>query len=109
MKSNQLNINHLLSAVDSEMTVGSEKGDPTERQLSVKLEDKELWGKFKEFTNEMIVTKNGRWVLYIHVVGIYVYPKSIWWQVVSRLKFHHLCGILFFCAQQWCLIEVGKL
>lgn len=62
MKSTQLNVSHLLSAVDSEMTVGSEKGDPTERQLKVNLEDKELWGKFKEFTNEMIVTKNGRQV-----------------------------------------------
>lgn len=60
MKSTQLNVSHLLNAVDSEMTVGSEKGDPTERQLKVNLEDKELWGKFKEFTNEMIVTKNGR-------------------------------------------------
>ena len=60
VKCEQMNITHLLSAVDSEMTVGSEKGDPTERQLSVKLEEKELWGKFKEFTNEMIVTKNGR-------------------------------------------------
>ncbi|PVD29025.1 hypothetical protein C0Q70_11622 [Pomacea canaliculata] len=53
-------VNHLLNAVDSEMLAGSEKGDPTERQLAVRLEDKELWSKFKEFTNEMIVTKNGR-------------------------------------------------
>lgn len=60
MKSNQVNLTHLLNAVDSEMTIGSEKGDPTERQLNVKLEEKELWSKFKEFTNEMIVTKNGR-------------------------------------------------
>lgn len=60
MKTEPLNVNHLLSAVDTEMTVGSEKGDPTERQLTVTLEDKELWLKFKEFTNEMIVTKNGR-------------------------------------------------
>lgn len=60
MKSNQVNLTHLLNAVDSEMTVGSEKGDPTERQLNAKLEDKELWSKFKEYTNEMIVTKNGR-------------------------------------------------
>ncbi|XP_050392062.2 T-box transcription factor T homolog 1 [Patella vulgata] len=60
MKSNQVDINHLLTAVDTEMTMGSEKGDPTERQLSVKLEDRSLWEKFKEFTNEMIVTKNGR-------------------------------------------------
>ena len=67
MKSNQSgtapSVSHLLNAVDSEMTVGSEKGDPTERQLQVKLEEKELWSKFKEFTNEMIVTKNGRYLL----------------------------------------------
>ena len=60
MKSNQVNLTHLLNAVDSEMTIGSEKGDPTEKQLNVKLDEKELWSKFKEFTNEMIVTKNGR-------------------------------------------------
>ncbi|KAK3097860.1 hypothetical protein FSP39_013903 [Pinctada imbricata] len=63
-------VSHLLSAVDSEMTVGSEKGDPTERQLQVKLEDKELWLKFKEFTNEMIVTKNGRRMFPVFKVGI---------------------------------------
>ncbi|XP_041352018.1 T-box transcription factor T homolog 1-like [Gigantopelta aegis] len=66
----QVDINHLLNAVDSEMTVGSEKGDPTERQLSVKLEDKELWEKFKEFTNEMIVTKNGRRMFPVFRIGI---------------------------------------
>eukprot|EP00105_Crassostrea_gigas_P023682 XP_011443609.1 PREDICTED: brachyury protein [Crassostrea gigas] len=70
MKSTQLNVSHLLSAVDSEMTVGSEKGDPTERQLKVNLEDKELWGKFKEFTNEMIVTKNGRRMFPVFKVSI---------------------------------------
>lgn len=77
MKSTQLNVSHLLSAVDSEMTVGSEKGDPTERQLKVNLEDKELWGKFKEFTNEMIVTKNGRQV-FIRVLNFifFTYPLS---------------------------------
>ncbi|XP_076467127.1 T-box transcription factor T-like [Babylonia areolata] len=53
-------VHHLLSAVDTEMLAGSEKGDPTEQQLSVTLEDRDLWLKFKEFTNEMIVTKNGR-------------------------------------------------
>lgn len=53
-------VHHLLNAVDTEMLAGSEKGDPTERQLTVRLEDRDLWSKFKEFTNEMIVTKNGR-------------------------------------------------
>ena len=54
-------VHHLFSAVDTEMRAGSEKGDPTERQLAVNLEDRDLWLKFKEFTNEMIVTKNGRY------------------------------------------------
>lgn len=70
MKTEPLNVNHLLSAVDTEMTVGSEKGDPTERQLTVTLEDKELWLKFKEFTNEMIVTKNGRRMFPVFKVSI---------------------------------------
>ena len=60
MKSNQLDITHLLSAVDQEIHEGSEKGDPTEQQLSVVLQERELWSKFKELTNEMIVTKSGR-------------------------------------------------
>lgn len=63
MKSSSgIGVSHLLNAVDSEMTIGSEKGDPTEKQLQVKLDEKELWGKFKTYTNEMIVTKNGRYV-----------------------------------------------
>lgn len=64
-------VHHLLNAVDTEMLAGSEKGDPTERQLAVRLDDKDLWLKFKEFTNEMIVTKNGRWVvMYFLVIHI---------------------------------------
>lgn len=53
-------ITRLLSVVESELQAGREKGDPTEKQLKVTLEDAELWRKFKEVTNEMIVTKNGR-------------------------------------------------
>jgi hypothetical protein len=30
--------------------------------LSLALEDRELWTRFQCITNEMIVTKNGRWV-----------------------------------------------
>ena len=52
---------HLMKAVDQELAAGRSKGDPTEQKLRVTLEDKELWGKFKELTNEMIVTKSGRW------------------------------------------------
>ncbi|XP_026876619.2 T-box transcription factor TBX19 isoform X1 [Electrophorus electricus] len=53
-------ITRLLSVVESELRAGREKGDPTEKQLKVSLEDADLWRKFKEVTNEMIVTKNGR-------------------------------------------------
>ncbi|XP_038596881.1 T-box transcription factor T isoform X3 [Tachyglossus aculeatus] len=59
-KSLQARVDHLLSAVDNELQAGSEKGDPTERELRVTLLDGELWLRFKELTNEMIVTKNGR-------------------------------------------------
>ncbi|XP_054251648.1 T-box transcription factor T isoform X3 [Indicator indicator] len=56
----QYRVDHLLSAVENELQAGSEKGDPTERELRVALEDNDLWLRFKELTNEMIVTKNGR-------------------------------------------------
>lgn len=53
-------LEHLLSAVESEFQKGSEKGDASERDIKLSLEDAELWSKFKELTNEMIVTKTGR-------------------------------------------------
>ncbi|KAM4771885.1 T-box transcription factor T [Rhinophrynus dorsalis] len=59
-KNLQYRVDHLLSAVENELQAGSEKGDPTERELKVRLEDNDLWMRFKELTNEMIVTKNGR-------------------------------------------------
>ena len=34
--------------------------DPSERNLKVSLEDKDLWNQFNKLTNEMIVTKSGR-------------------------------------------------
>ncbi|XDB54034.1 PREDICTED: brachyury protein isoform X2 [Capra hircus] len=72
-KSLQYRVDHLLSAVESELQAGSEKGDPTERELRVGLEEGELWLRFKELTNEMIVTKNGRRmfpVLKVNVSGL---------------------------------------
>ncbi|KAM6185913.1 T-box transcription factor T isoform 2-T2 [Rhynchocyon petersi] len=72
-KSLQYRVDHLLSAVESELQAGSEKGDPTERELRVRLEESELWLRFKELTNEMIVTKNGRRmfpVLKVNVSGL---------------------------------------
>ncbi|KAK2888896.1 hypothetical protein Q8A67_014271 [Cirrhinus molitorella] len=71
--SNDCCITRLLSVVESELQAGREKGDPTEKQLKVSLEDSELWRKFKEVTNEMIVTKNGRRmfpVLKVSVTGL---------------------------------------
>ncbi|XP_059366308.1 T-box transcription factor T-A-like [Carassius carassius] len=53
-------LDHLLSAVKSEFQEGSEKSDASERDIKLSLEDAELWSKFKELTNEMIVTKTGR-------------------------------------------------
>nr|CAJ82003.1 t, brachyury homolog (mouse) [Xenopus tropicalis] len=59
-KNVQYRVDHLLSAVENELQAGSEKGDPTEKELKVSLEERDLWMRFKELTNEMIVTKNGR-------------------------------------------------
>ncbi|XP_076021214.1 T-box transcription factor T [Genypterus blacodes] len=72
-KAGQYRVDHLLSAVESELQAGSEKGDPTERDLKVSLDESELWQRFKELTNEMIVTKNGRRmfpVLKVNVSGL---------------------------------------
>uniref|UniRef100_A0A8C9WQY8 T-box transcription factor T n=1 Tax=Sander lucioperca TaxID=283035 RepID=A0A8C9WQY8_SANLU len=69
----QNRVDHLLSAVESELQAGSEKGDPTEKELKVSLDENELWQKFKDLTNEMIVTKNGRRmfpVLKVNVSGL---------------------------------------
>lgn len=59
-KASQYRVDHLLNAVESELQAGSEKGDPTEKDLAVALDEIELWQQFKTLTNEMIVTKNGR-------------------------------------------------
>ncbi|XP_048863441.1 T-box transcription factor T-like isoform X6 [Brienomyrus brachyistius] len=72
-KAVQYRVDHLLSAVENELQAGSEKGDPTERELKVSLDENELWQKFKELINEMIVTKNGRRmfpVLKVNVSGL---------------------------------------
>lgn len=59
-KPSDCTISRLLSVVESELRAGRDKGDPTEKQLQVVLEDATLWQRFREVTNEMIVTKNGR-------------------------------------------------
>uniref|UniRef100_H3CJA9 T-box transcription factor Ta n=1 Tax=Tetraodon nigroviridis TaxID=99883 RepID=H3CJA9_TETNG len=53
-------LEHLLSAVESELRPGGDAGDASERNIKLSLEDVDLWLKFKELTNEMIVTKAGR-------------------------------------------------
>ncbi|XP_066530905.1 T-box transcription factor T-A isoform X2 [Hoplias malabaricus] len=66
-------LEQLLSAVDSDFHSGSDKDSAAEKDITVRLEDSELWGKFKELTNEMIVTKTGRRmfpVLRISVTGL---------------------------------------
>lgn len=59
-KPSDCTVSRLLSVVESELRAGRDKGDPTEKQLQVVLEDAALWQRFREVTNEMIVTKNGR-------------------------------------------------
>ena len=88
MKSNQLDMNHLLSAVDKELSAGREKGDPTEQNLKVNLDDRDLWCKFKELTNEMIVTKGGRYC------GLVVFQSVVVIRTdkFSDLKGCHVCG-----------------
>jgi brachyury protein len=55
-----MNLNQLLDVVSPDLNGTVEKLEGLESKCAVKLEEKELWSKFKEFTNEMIVTKNGR-------------------------------------------------
>ncbi|XP_014346004.1 T-box transcription factor TBX19 [Latimeria chalumnae] len=69
-KGSECSVSRLLSVVENELQAGREKGDPTEKQLQVSLEDAELWLKFKEVTNEMIVTKNGRRMFPVLKIGV---------------------------------------
>lgn len=59
-KASQYLVDHLLSAVESEPHAVSDKGDPTEKELKVSLDENEIWKQFDNQTNEMIVTKSGR-------------------------------------------------
>ncbi|XP_042315540.1 T-box transcription factor TBX19 [Sceloporus undulatus] len=72
-KHSDCSVSRLLNVVENELQAGRDKGDPTEKQLQVVLEDAALWQRFREVTNEMIVTKNGRRmfpVLKISVSGL---------------------------------------
>ncbi|KAJ6662248.1 hypothetical protein lerEdw1_012411 [Lerista edwardsae] len=72
-KHSDCTVSRLLNVVENELQAGRDKGDPTEKQLQVVLEDATLWQRFREVTNEMIVTKSGRRmfpVLKISVSGL---------------------------------------
>ena len=66
MQMNDREANSLLKAVDRELSSRIkpvETGPGADKRMAVDLEDRELWSKFKEHTNEMIVTKSGRYVM----------------------------------------------
>lgn len=52
-----------------------------EKNLHVILDDRDLWMRFQNLTNEMIVTKNGRYINFI-TICIYIikilYSKTNW-------------------------------
>nr|CEP25537.1 transcription factor T-Box [Euperipatoides kanangrensis] len=87
MKTYGMNVSHILDAVELGLNAGKEKGDPTERQLNVLLEEIEIWKKFEENVNEMIVTKSGRRmfpVLKVSVCGLD--PESMYSVVVEFVQ-----------------------
>lgn len=63
-------VNHILQAAEN--TMSSERPRETEStntedsaedsNVKITLDEADLWRRFKSLTNEMIVTKNGRWV-----------------------------------------------
>lgn len=62
---------HILSVVEPDGSTGNTQRsrDPMEGDLQVQLDDRELWTRFQSLTNEMIVTKNGRYIKY-HLFGL---------------------------------------
>lgn len=63
---------HILSAIEPNSAgLGSlntslqNRSPDVDRNVIVSLDDRELWMRFQNLTNEMIVTKNGRFVAYI--------------------------------------------
>lgn len=52
----------------------SRSPDQIDRNLNVSLDDRDLWMRFQNLTNEMIVTKNGRYVkLFNEIITIFIY------------------------------------
>lgn len=57
----QLMAQHILSAVESDLSMGkNNNGEESDGDMRVTLDDRDLWVRFQQLTNEMIVTKNGR-------------------------------------------------
>lgn len=52
---------HILTMMEAGVIAGKVKGDPFENDVRITLDDKDLWEKFRALTNEMIVTKTGRY------------------------------------------------
>lgn len=65
---------HILSAVEPTVGGGGSRSG-REREVNVALDDRELWVRFQTLTNEMIVTKNGRFVQ-IQVISANINKRS---------------------------------
>lgn len=70
---------HILSAIEPTLAnstglgplstnLQNSRSPDLDRNLNVSLDDRELWMRFQNLTNEMIVTKNGRFVYSITLV-----------------------------------------
>lgn len=71
---------HILSAVEPNSsslgplnTSMQNRSPDVDRNVIVSLDDRELWMRFQNLTNEMIVTKNGRFVCH----SCYRYSTSL--------------------------------
>lgn len=72
-KPTAFSVNHILQAAESTMSEKNDKdaenkNTTDESQVKIVLEEADLWRRFKSLTNEMIVTKNGRYVALLNVI-----------------------------------------
>lgn len=71
-KPSAFSVNHILKAAESSMADNDtsressheNKNTTDESQVKIVLEEADLWRRFKSLTNEMIVTKNGRYDIF---------------------------------------------